>query len=352
MATATHASIQPETQDVYARYSLQESWQHTQEEYTLRSLQKLADISADKQVESLETGVENLTENGNLNGTHQLDINHRNWSKHATELSSEIQETRLEVTSVEAYNFTLNTSSNLTVDTEKGGFTARIESSTEIKQVKDPLLDEISYQTEIEACNFNKLAERVSTAEWNGTARGKPVKKAPGNIDSPYGEKILVTTDITQYDNDTTRQLAGYVSETDPTRPGKYNDNYVVGVSSTPDFENRQNALINDGLWKTNFERVIEARCYLSTSLDAAPSVKNRIEDRSRGENSQGIFTVLNASEVGETTDSDIGYERVNSTGLNLEQIEGISTGEGLTWPYFRMSQKLAEQHGLGDLID
>ena len=346
--------VQTERHDLGDVSSMQKSWEITQGEYSVRSLQTLAEISQDSTVDNFREGLENLTRRGTLDGEKQQDVNFEDWRAEMKQLSGNLDSASVNKINISVENLTVSTSSETVLEYPQTQVAYTAEHETNVSGVEDVLLDSIGYDTEIDPCRYTDLAvEGPEGAVTSGTSRGYPLIEP----DDPSSElepesHIIITSDITSYNNSTTANFAGYISENEPGQPSDYNSNYVIGTSSLPSFEDDQTAIIHQGVWKSNFERTIKDECFLSSGLQNTPSIEERMREEANGSSNQGIFTVLNASEVSTSdSDSNIGYERIDSSGRELVSIEGVSTGDGITWSYFRMSRELAEAKGASGLI-
>lgn len=348
--TATN-SVDSDTMSQEYLHSVDESWGITQTEYAINSADILADKALKEQVENFETAAKNLTLNGTYQGTRETSNNYLNWSRKVENVSSRIENTELENLKVSAINLSLKTSSTFSIELNDRNRTFRTVEKRKVSNVTDPILESIEGR-EINACSFNRLAEKQFLgSEYNGTARGLPVIEpadASSSTVSNRRQKIILSSDITNYSSSNVREFAGYSSGNVPSNPGNYNDAFVVNSPYIPNFNQNQRALIHEGLWKSNFNKTRNNECYLPTSLEEAPSISDRIENKTRGSTPQGIYTILSTLS---SSDPDVGYERKNATGLNPVEIYGVSMGQGETWPDYSMSQLLAEKTGLSDLI-
>lgn len=314
----------------------------------MKATQLLAQETEINPVENYEEAAENLTESGRYKGVFLTSANFINWSEKVEKLSNKIGEVKLLGLNVSAVNTTVKASSLVEISLEDRNRTFRAVERTDAYGIEDPILASVDSRT-IDACPFDNLAERVYVGDYNGTARGIPVfEPSTASGVSGAGQKILVTKDVTKYTASEVRDFAGYFSELKPASPGNYNSNYVTDTSSTPensDFEQNQRAIIHQGLWKSNFARVRNSECYLPASLDRVPSIADRVENKTRGTNPNGVFTLLNPS-----SGSDVGYERVDPSGVNPVKVQGVSTGSGETWPQFSMGEELVDSLGLSVL--
>lgn len=345
----TTPSIQSDEISHEYSYSVQESWGETQTAYAINSTDILAEITQNNEVSNYEEAAANLTRNGTYEGAHETVNNYINWSKEV-EKYSKIKNAKVENLNVSASNLTIETESKFRLEMDNRNHTFRADYERKVYGVEDPILSGIDTR-DIEPCSFEEIAYREYTGGgYNGSARGKPVinpADASSATVSNRGEKILVTSDnITDYNEGRVDNFAGYSTEQDPANPENYNSNYVVNAPKVPQFESNQRALIHEGLWKANFFRIKNNKCYLSTAHQDTPSIPDRIENKTRGSTSQGVFTVVEPS----ASESDIGYERKDSSGLTLVELEGVSTGSGEIWSDFRISDSLAIKLGLEKL--
>lgn len=333
-------------------HSVENSWSITQTEYAINAADILAEETIDGQkVENFETAARNLTMNGTYKGARRTSNSYLNWSNNVKPISSRIEDIELENLKVSAANVSLRTESIFKIELEDRNRTFRTVENRKVTNVTDPVLEGVESR-EINACSFDRLAEKQFLgSEYNGTARGLPVVEpadASSNTVDNRADKILFSSDVTNYSSSNVQEFAGYSSGNAPNNPGNYNEVFVVDSPYIPDFDSNQRAIIHEGLWKSNFARAQNNECYLPTSLEQTPSIPDRIENKTRGSTSQGIYTIL--SDLS-SSESDIGYERKDATRLNDVSIEGVSTGQGGTWPDYSMSESLAESTGLRDLV-
>lgn len=348
--TATNSVDQDPFSQEYMN-SIEESWEITQTSYAINSADILAEKTLSNEVDNFGRAAENLSANGTYQGVEETENNYRNWSSEVLNLSSGVVDTELSNLTISTTNLSVETNSQFKLDFDRVNYTIEAEQSREIYDVKDPILENIESRN-MTACSYTELAKKqFSGSDYNGTARGKPAIEAddvPGNND-----EILVTSQITgNYSTSNVQQYAGYVTEEEnfgTESPEDYNDNYVVGVGSLPEFSDSQRALIHQGLWKSNFFTTRNNECYLPTSLEQAPGISDRIENKTRGSRSEGIYTILDNLD---SSSSDIGYERKNSSDVNSVGIEGVSSGDGETWTDFSMGESLAIDTGLSKLIE
>jgi len=328
----------------YAR-SIESSWQNTQEAYSVRATQNLADITQSDTVDDYEAAAAELTRNGTYRGSFRQSANYRNWSEKVVSLSNNIQDVQLQNLTVRDENVTIVTESDFRISLKDRTRSFQTSGVRKVYGVEDPILEGIDSRN-IDACTFDRVAELAYSASTQGTARGEPAIEDvnPSN----EAERLLITSDVEKYAESDVDDLAGYFSVNSPSDPASYNNVYAVGGSSRPSFEPDQRVLIHQGLWKSNFFRARNSECYLPTAYQDAPAISDRIEGETRGSTPQGVFTVLNPS----SGVSDIGYQRADSSGIDLVSIEGVSTGEGETWSDFRMGRGLAEGIGLSQLIE
>jgi hypothetical protein len=350
--TATQAVDADPISPAYIQ-SAEQGWKNTQGAYAVRATEILADISQSQDVSDYKSSAAGLVQDGMYEGSMEQSSHYLSWAQNVERQHTEIVDTGLEDLNVSTVNLTVETESRFTLEMKDRNRTFRTVDRTYIHGVEDPLLAGIGIQRDINACSFDRLADRAYMGTVsNGTARGTPVVE-PSDPSNPgsRGQKVLVTSDITQYSGQesTTDDYAGYYSQNEPSDPGSYNDVYTAGGSGVPEFENNQRAIIHEGIWESNFFRTRDNECYLPTAHIDTPSIAERIEGETRGSTSQGTFTVLN---VGSNSESEVGYERADSSGLSLVQIEGVSTGQGEIWSNFRMSQGLADEIGISALIN
>jgi len=335
---------------VKERYSLESSVEQTQQSYALKSIQNLANISKNQDVTNFNSSVKELYVNGSYGTNNQL----KNMESLQTQYESSsgtLKHLKLDKISLSVSNLTLRTNTEIMLGLDRYNTTTRASHYSEINSVDDPLLENIGYEAEINSCPYEKLAEKHSTSDYNGTARGEYVVD-PSDISTipEKDRKILVSADITTYDSSDVQDYAGYISETDPSSPGDYNINHATGLT-LPSLENQQRIVIHQGMWTSNIHRTIKNHCYLKTSQISTPSIPDRIENKTRGNSNEGVYTLVNTTKTGKDSDkSNIGYERVDKPS-ELVNITGVTQTDGIEWEYFRMNKSTAEYSGLEQLI-
>lgn len=335
-------------------HSLKESWGRTQSYYALNSLRNLAEISTDSDVNNFSESMKSLLEEGRFGGLEVQETSYENWKSDSQNLSGVEGNLELQNLSVSVDNFTLATSSRLFYRGDIFGESFGLERRINISEVQDPLMEEIGLNYTIEACGFNNLALKLYTGDnYRGEARGEPLLRPNGfdleEVSNP-SDVIIFTSEIRQFDNETTSDFAGYVTLKEPPRPASYNNNFVTDAPYIPSFEEGQRAIIYEGLRTSNFHRMIRDDCYLSTAINEAPAVDERIEGEYVGESADGLFTLVDTDQVGTAEDkSNIGFQRVNGSG-DLVSMHGITSGEGIVWRDFRVGESLSSIRGMGEL--
>jgi hypothetical protein len=337
MAFSTPSDLGQEAINPAYSQSVEESWRVTQGAYALEASRILAENDS---VSNYSESAANLTYEG-VSGDLQQDANFLNWSEKVEDLSNRLHQVKVSDLNVSTSNLSIVVESDFRLELNDVNRSFQTTTYRQVSGVKDSLLTGTADRN-ITACSFDRIAYKSVSGDndHNGTARGIPVKTATGN-----SNETLVVENVSEFDSSKVSDMAGFFSTRKPDNPGNYNDNYVIG-DSVPEFQEGQRAIIHEGLWKSNFNRT-RGNCYLPTSLNRAPGISERIEGVETGDTDQGVFTVLqdfNSSE------SDIGFERVNEPG-GVTGIQGVTSGEGKVWDKFNMSEDLAEEQGLSDLI-
>lgn len=335
---------------VEERYSLESSIEQTQQSYALKSIQNLANISKNQDVNDFNSSVKKLYVNGSY-GTNLQSKNMESLQKQYESSSGTLKHLKLDKIELSVNNLTLKTNTEIMLGLDRYNTTTLATHYSQINSVDDPLLENIGYEAEINSCGYEKLAEKYVSSDYNGTARGEPVVE-PSDIATITNKhrKIVLSSDITSYNPSDVQDYAGYVSATSPSSPGDYNVNHATGLT-IPTVKNQDRVIIHEGMWISNVYKTIINQCYLKTSQKSTPSIPDRIENKTRGDSSQGVYTVINASKVGKDSDeSNIGYERVDKPS-NMVNITGITNTDGIEWQYFRMNKSTAKHSGLEELI-
>jgi len=341
--TVDNQPVQPEQLKI-----VEKSWAETQGNYAVDSLDEYTQIYSGIVTESeLNKALQNLTETGVYNSNRARKYTYTNWSKEVETESNRITETSLKGLNASVENLSVITESQFSVETYSKSRTFEIQHSEKLEGVEDPLLDDTTYAREIDACYFESLADKLyDVSSSSGTVRGPNVlEPSDASSISSSGSKILVTNNVSSYNQSDVQNFLGYFSEHSPSNPGNYNSNYAAGASNTPQLDDGQNVIIHSGFWESNFEEAIDSGCYMPSPLQNTPSVLDRLNENTRGGTNQGLYTVLTPN----TSQSDIGYERLDGSGLSLVEIETVS--ESGAYPGFNMSMELADSTGLNGLI-
>jgi len=350
MAFGSYTNIDTEPVETEYDNSVFWSWGETQASYAVDSLSKYVQLySGDKTESEVNLALETLTKNGTYQSNRERISTYRNWTKEIENLSPKLNSTKLSNLNADIENLTVRTEADFNVDTQVKTVEKPVTSSKYIKDVEDPLLESTSYSRKIDYCGFDTLANKIfdnsDLDESNGTIRGKPIVEPTSLPTNSRNSKIVVSKNITNYTNTEVQDFAGYFSRYTPTSPENYNDNYAVGAASMPNISTGNRAIIKEGFWKSNFHEAIPQNCYIPSNLEETPSIYDRINESTRGDTNEGIFTVLNP----QPGESEIGYERLDNSSLNIVGIETVSESEA--WPDFNMSESLAESEGLTELV-
>ena len=347
MAFTSINNVDTGAADLSTMDSVANSWEETQASYAVDSLDTISrEASTPITEQEVYSAASGLTETGVYNSVQERNSTYPNWSSSVT-AQLPVQETSLRDIETSVNNLTVRTSSTLETKTSQGAVNYSLEHTASITGVQDPLLDNTTYSRDINSCGFEHLAVKLYDGEVSsGTVRGDAVVE-PQDITSIASQdsKILVTSDVTGYDQSEVEDFLGYFSVQEPVSPDNYNDNYTAGTTALPDVESGEQVIIHSGLWSSNFETAIQTGCYMPSSLADTPTFTERLNEQVTGDSGGGIFTVVSPS----SSQSDIAYERVSSSSLNLVEIEAVSETE--EWPDFRMSEQLAETIGLNELI-
>lgn len=347
MAFTSINNVDTGTVDFSGMDSVAESWEQTQVSYAVDSLDTISrEASPPITEQEVYSAASSLTITGVYNSVQERNSTYQNWSSSVT-MQLPVQETSLRDVETSVDNLTVRTSSTLEVSSSQGTVNYSLNHTASIMEVQDPLLDNTTYSRDINSCSFEHLGVKLYDGEISsGIVRGDAVVE-PQDITSvtSQGSKILVTSDVTSYDQSEVEDFLGYFSVQEPVSPDNYNDNYTAGTSAMPDVESGEQVIIHSGFWKSNFETAIQTGCYMPSSLEETPDFTERLNEQRTGNSAEGIFTVVSPS----PSQSSIAYERVSSRSLSLVEIETVSeTGE---WPNFRISEHLAESNGLNELI-
>ena len=349
MAFGSYTSINTEPVQTSYSHSIAESWEETQSSYAVDSLSEYIQLySGDKTRSEVNQALKTLTRNGTYQSNQERTSTYINWTQKTQSQSTKIAATNLSNPNIEVENVSIRTRADLKIKTPEKTVKRSVTSSKYISNVEDPLLESASYSRKVNYCGFDSLANKILETseldESNGEVRGEAIVEPEPLPTSSRNSKIIITENISDYDETNTTDFAGYFSQKRPTSSGDYNDNYAVGTSSMPEISTGDGAIIKNGFWKSNFHKAITQNCYIPTKLEKAPSIYDRINESTRGNTNEGIYTVLQPQQ----NKSDIGYERLDNSSLNIVGIETVS--EPGAWPDFNMSENLADSEGLTEL--
>lgn len=345
-AFTSMGSVQTQVTEPAYLNSVEKSIEITQSTYAEDSLtQYIQNKNSDEDLQQTEQIIKELMISGNYSGSQLREATLPKYIENSHNQSSKINRLNTSDLNVSIENLSLKTSSNLNISLNQLTKPTEITTSS-VPNIDDPLLQSTPYSRKINDCSFTKLASKRYTGTSNsGTVRGNAVVEPTLPLD-PSQSEILVTENVTQYSTVNVEDFGGYFSQVEPSNPSSYNSNYVVGTSSTSGISNGSKVIIHEGFWTSNFGKAINQDCYMPTSHTDTPSIVDRINENTRGSINQGIFTV--ASDISDT-ESEIIYERLDSSGLDLIEIETISSPGA--WPNYSMSRGLAEEQSLDELI-
>ncbi len=358
LTIATHSSIvlQDKEPDSNQLQGLEKATEESVDTQMRRTVENLAEAAQSTNINSFSNASANLSKKGSYKGINQP-VSLERFSNKTRNLSNKIEELQINITDVKSENFTISVDSSTRISFASLAQVQDTSTEFEINNVSDTLLSRYGYNSNISRCSYTKFANKIgSGSNVNGTARGDP-EVTPSSL-SPDSREVLVTTDVTQYSTTDVTNYAGFISSGNPSNPSTYNQNYVTGLPSLPSFKPLQRVLLhenpsssNSGAWKSNIYSTISSGCYIPTSIKSAPSVEERIENKSRGVDEDGLVTIINASSLGtDSSESNIGFERVDKPS-DLVEIEGVSEGEGVIKNYFRVNRSTAQSVGLQPLI-
>ena len=328
-------------------HSTERSVEATQAVYTQDSISELAEISKTEDIQSFKQSVKNLTLRGKFRGSEEKESDLSRLSSNIAQLLGKVDKTEIKNFSFNLQNFSLSTSTEARLILEDKNFSLKSEETSKVSNVTDPLLDSAGFSRRVQTCSYQSLIKEIEGASTSsGTARGKPLNASDISPSSDR-DKVVYSSDITRFNNDTISNFAGYLSTATPSNPSNYNDNYAVGLE-IPEFALGQRIIIHQGAWKSNVNRTISNECYLDTPNIPTPSIGERIENKSIGETAQGVFSLLNVQ--GDSSKSNVVYERISGSG-DLVELEGINRGDGESSSSFRINRSLAESEDLQPLI-
>lgn len=334
-------------------HSINEAWTRSQNVYSLDSLKILAERSIGDRVSQPQKKIETLIRNGSISGREVQSNSFESWKDRSRALLSREFDIELSNPEVSIDNLTVETQSQLIYRGQIITEALRSKSEILVRNTTDPLASEIGLNYDIEKCDFRKLSNKLYEGDNSkGTARGIPIKSSARDIEtvpSP-SDKIIFTENVRRFEKDLISEYAGYVTLDEPPEPSSYNDNFVTDAPRLPSFTSDQRAIIYNGAWKSNFKRMIEDNCYFSTSVSAAPSIVDRLENRETGSKPDGIFTLVDTEKIGEDSEkSNILFQRANGTS-DLVKLKGVTSADGIEWPYFRVGARFGNVRGLSEL--
>ncbi|NMJ77421.1 hypothetical protein GLU64_03355 [Nanohaloarchaea archaeon] len=338
-------------------HSINEAWTRSQNAYSLDSLKILGNRSIDETVNQPQKKIETLIRNGSISGLENQSNSFESWKDRSKALLSREFDIELSNPEVSIDNLTIETQSQFIYKGQIITETLSSKSEILVRNTTDPLASEIGPNYDIEKCDFQKLSNKLYEGDNSkGTARGIPIKSSAPDIEtvpSPSDKKIIFTENVRRFEKDLISEYAGYVTLDEPPEPSSYNDNFVTDAPRLPSFTSDQRAIIYNGAWKSNFNRMIEDNCYFSTSVSTAPSIVDRLENRTTGSKPDGIFTLVdteNTEKIGKDSgESNILFQRANGTS-DLVKLKGVTSADGIEWPYFRIGAPFENVRGLSEL--
>lgn len=333
--------------------SISESWARTQNVYSLQSLKLLADRSLNREIDETEKKIEILTRNGSLSGEKIQYHAFNSWAQRSRELTSSSYGIGLKNLDVSVDNLTISASSQILYEDDLITEVLNSRSKIDVNKVKDPLASKVGLNYDIERCNFENISQKLYSGDnSNGIARGNPVKSGQTDISevAEPSNKVILTQNVRRFNKNTTSEYAGYITLDEPPSPSSYNDNFVTDAPYIPSFKASQRVIIYNGVRKSNFKRMIDTSCYLPTAIPTAPSISDRIEGSQAGASPNGIFTLVDTDKIGTTSEeSNILFQRINGA-QNLVELRGITSADGIEWPYFKVGTRFADIRGFSDL--
>lgn len=333
--------------------NLKKAFSHTYSRYVIDSMKvysKTVSTNATLQKRNsseIEKEIMNLTESGMQNSKKKRNKTITKWVGNTLNLFNSLQNITYGKSEVDINKLSIRTQSRISFRTHYRNYSREINFSVKISNVPDPLFYNTSNSRNMTYCGYDSIAVNIynksNTKDYSGKARAK-IETPPISYENS-SDKILLSRNVTTYNKSNVANFDGYVSKIKPDNPKDYNENYLVGLNYLPELKQGNSVILYEGLWDSNFNRSIISNCYMSTNLNRAPSIHERLNNESEGDSEYGIYTITEPKQ----NISDAGFERLNNLKDNLTGIHTVTKPN--SWENFKISEELAESEDIGPLL-
>ncbi|MFB6208503.1 MAG: hypothetical protein ABEJ69_04070, partial [Candidatus Nanohaloarchaea archaeon] len=218
--------------------------------------------------------------------------------------------------------------------------TFRSDQESSITGLEDPMIrlqTSDTYGHFFSRCGFSEPAAQLytGTVSSGSTVWGEAYVEANTSNINDFESSILVTSDLAQYNPDSTQQFTGVVAANTVANPGDYNDHYVLGTGSISQIQDNESLILDeDEVWNSHFRRMMRDSCYMvSEGPINGPDFFDRLQNNLVGSRATGLVSLVNETEAPDAGDdvSNVDYVYFNSSNVYgpAVSIDGVTTGGG-----------------------
>lgn len=316
---------------------------------------------------SPEENVSSALVNGTISGenlSNMEEVSLEDWSERVAEiaedssyeLSVEVEEARINASGLEARSYySVFARLKDPVSLARFNRSEAAYTTTSLEGIEDPMITLQSkgrYSSKYSRCGFEDPVDNVLNADIHSEAYGYGnAVLSPGEIsdDVDGSDKVLVVVDVDDYDVSQVNEFSAVISR-EPNSSSGYTNAYAFDTGSISEIGSNQTVLVDSGeVWVTRFERMFSEGCYVSDS--DGPDVLDRMENRLSSDDSSGIATMMDVSELPPElsrqgsavphvyfSDSDYG---------GLERVKGVSD----RYSWFYLDQEHVDYWGLEPIV-
>ncbi|MFB6204353.1 MAG: hypothetical protein ABEJ75_01775 [Candidatus Nanohaloarchaea archaeon] len=237
--------------------------------------------------------------------------------------------------------------------------------SSSITGLEDPMIriqTADTYGHFFSRCGFSRPAEQLytGTVSSGSTVWGEAYVEPNISRVNDFQSSVLVTSDLAQYNPDSTQQFTGVVAADTVANPGDYNDNYVIGTGSISEIQDNESLILDENeVWNSRFRYMLENSCYMVSSGPLnGPGFLDRLQNRLVGTGATGLVSLVNETEAPDAGEdvSNVDYVYFNSSAAYgpAVSIDGVTTGGGnsVYYEWFRLDQYHVDHWNLNALND
>lgn len=334
--------------------SYETSWKRNQGLFANKALQNLSEnsISSGSPINDVEAAADQVVRNGSFESQQISNYSFESWEARSESLAESTGvfdvSSQLKNISVEIENLTVLAETSLSVNYQRSDRQSIINRSFEtvkgLSEVRDPYLASRGYNAYFNKCGINSpisqsLTESVS--DYNGTAYGKAsVQPSISEVGTPI-ERVLVTSDPSNYTDAETAGFAAVVTS-QASISNSTNEVYASNVNITS-IQTGDSLIVHEGqVYHSHFREIIRNSCYLP--VEGYPGVEERFANNTQNYNGS-VATLINETKISaDNSSSSVGYEYFNNgTVGTLEEVAGVTFGRGDNLNWFRLSQDIAQ---------